>query len=54
MADDNVQRFLDHATACDQAASSVHDREIKYLYTDLAKQWRELARQTEKLHRDRQ
>src|SRR5262249_44526135 len=54
MNNDTVGRYLARADACEQAASEVHDADVRDVYTDLARQWRELAKQIEQLRSGRQ
>jgi hypothetical protein len=49
----SAQQCLDRARECDWMASQAKDSEAKALFTELAKQWQELARQKNDLQRDR-
>jgi hypothetical protein len=48
-----VQRYLERAAHCEQAAAQVADPLTKALYLDLAYQWRDLAQRAETLDRQR-
>jgi hypothetical protein len=48
-----VERYLEKAAHCEQAAERVADPVTKALYLDLASQWRQLAQQAETLDRER-
>jgi hypothetical protein len=41
-----------HATECDAAAKTAPDEKTKTTYLDLAKRWRDLARQVDTLERE--
>jgi hypothetical protein len=40
---------LEEAVECDRAAQRAPDRELKAMYLDLAKQWRDMAHQADEL-----
>jgi hypothetical protein len=42
---------LEKAVECDRAAQRVYDHELKMMYLDLVKQWRDIAEQAEILER---
>jgi len=44
-----ADEFLERAADCDQQAEAANDPHVKKTYRELAAQWRELARQIEKL-----
>jgi hypothetical protein len=48
-----AERYRRRAAECEQAAEKPMNPETKTVYLDLAHQWRDLARQTEKLERER-
>jgi hypothetical protein len=43
MRDDGAQWFLSQAEQCERQADEVRDASVRYLYTLLARQWRQLA-----------
>jgi hypothetical protein len=45
-ADSDVEIYLDHAEKCERLAAIENEPEVRALYSDLAWQWRALARQT--------
>jgi hypothetical protein len=45
MASHRAETYRSRATACETAAILATDSKIKWSYWDLAKQWRDLARQ---------
>ena len=47
--DARATQFLERAADCEQRAEEARDPHIKRTYTDLAAQWRDLARQIEML-----
>ncbi len=49
---ERAERYKQKAADCDQAAHGLSNPETKALYFDLAKEWRNLARQAEMLDRD--
>jgi hypothetical protein len=54
MAEPMVYRteiYLARAAECEAAALAATDQKAKQLYTDLASQWRDLARRTELVER---
>ena len=50
---ERAERYKQRAADCDQVAQSLNDPKTKDLYLDLAKEWRNLARQAEMLDRER-
>ena len=46
-----AEQYRAQATQCETAAAAAHDPKIKATYADLAKQWRDLARQVDTLER---
>jgi galactokinase len=44
-----LERYRRRAAECEHAAENFKDPATKALFWDLARQWRELARQTEQL-----
>ena len=48
-----AERYSEKAAHCEEAAQKVRDPETRTLYLDLARQWRELARQAKALDRER-
>jgi hypothetical protein len=48
-----AERFRAHATECERAAKATSHKVIKRDYLDIARQWRELARQIEGLEHKR-
>jgi hypothetical protein len=45
MREDGTQWFLSQAEQCERQADEVRDASVRYLYTLLARQWRQLAEQ---------
>jgi hypothetical protein len=43
MREDGVDWFLSQAEHCEQQADEARDASLRYLYTLLARQWRQLA-----------
>jgi len=48
-----IQGFLDKAEECETKALQVKDPDVRSSFSQLARQWRGLARQVEKLERER-
>ena len=48
-----IERMLDQAAQCERLVRKARDGEISGIYSDLAYQWRELARQAEQLESER-
>jgi hypothetical protein len=48
-----IERMLDQAAQCERLVTNARDGEISGIYSDLAYQWRELARQAEQLESER-
>jgi hypothetical protein len=46
-----AEQYRAQAAQCETAAAAAHDPKIKTTYADLAKQWRDLARQVDTLER---
>jgi hypothetical protein len=49
-----AERYRTRAAECDQAAQELREPATKALYLDLARQWRNLARQATALDRERE
>jgi hypothetical protein len=43
MQDDQLEWFLSQAKQCERQADEARDASLRYLYTLLARQWRQLA-----------
>ena len=48
-----VQSYLDKAAHCEALATAATDREARSSFAEVARQWRDLARQVEALETDR-
>jgi hypothetical protein len=48
-----AERYRSRAAECEQTAEKVRDPATKALHLDLAREWRNLARQAEALDRER-
>jgi hypothetical protein len=46
-----ADQYREKAAECDAAAATAPDPKIKLVYDDLAKRWRDLARQVDTLER---
>jgi len=47
-----AQRYMAKGLECELAAKSAADRNVRAIYLDLARQWRQLAFQAEMLDRE--
>jgi len=47
-----IQSYLDKAVHCEALAAKATDREARNSFAEVARQWRDLARQVEALERE--